>query len=58
MLDGIKYHVGNYDAMRKISVPNSALPAMMFRPVPIGMKLEKREEAVRNPEVGSCYHAR
>jgi hypothetical protein len=51
MLDGMKYHLGNYDAMRKISVPNSALPAMVFRPVPIGMKLgnDKKPFQIRKP---------
>src|SRR5215510_8631554 len=49
MMDGVKYHLENYEAMRKISVPNSALPAMMFRPVPLGtvpsgMKLEKEKK--------------
>src|SRR5262245_21586716 len=44
MMDGVKYHLENYEAMRKISVPNSALPAMMFRPVLPGMKLEQEKK--------------
>src|SRR5204863_8007984 len=40
MLPGLKEQLDNYLAIRKFPLSNSVPPAMMFNPIPAGMKLE------------------
>src|SRR6185295_7076410 len=40
MLPGLKEQLDNYRAIRKFPLSNSVPPALMFNPIPVGMKLE------------------
>jgi Asp-tRNA(Asn)/Glu-tRNA(Gln) amidotransferase A subunit family amidase len=41
MLDGLKDQLDNYLNIRKVSLTNSVPPAILFNPIPVGMKFEK-----------------
>ncbi len=41
MLDGLKDQLDNYRNIRKVAIPNSVPPAILFNPIPVGMKFEK-----------------
>ncbi|HTK82883.1 MAG TPA: amidase [Bacteroidota bacterium] len=50
MLDGLRDQLGNYEKLRKISIPNSIPPAIIFNPVPQGMKFDtERRSFVASP---------
>jgi Asp-tRNA(Asn)/Glu-tRNA(Gln) amidotransferase A subunit family amidase len=49
MLDGLKDQLSNYENIRNISLSNSVPPAILFNPIPVGMKLE----SIRKPFVMS-----
>lgn len=40
MLPGLKEQLDNYQAIRKFPLSNGVPPALMFNPIPVGMKLE------------------
>ncbi|MDQ6631227.1 MAG: amidase, partial [Verrucomicrobiota bacterium] len=40
MLDGLKARLSDYEANRKVHIPNSAPPAVLFNPLPVGFKFE------------------
>jgi len=41
MLDGLKEQLGNYQGIRGVTIPNGVPPAVMFNPIPVGLKFEK-----------------
>ena len=41
MLEGLKEQLGNYQGIRAVTIPNAVPPAVMFNPIPVGMKFEK-----------------
>ena len=41
MLEGLKEQLGNYQGIRAVTIPNGVPPAVMFNPIPVGMKFEK-----------------
>ena len=45
MLDGLKDQLANYESIRKVSLANSIPPAIIFNPIPVGMKFDN----VRKP---------
>lgn len=42
MLDGLNEQLKDYEAIRKIRIDNSVPPALLFNPIPVGMKLETK----------------
>lgn len=40
MLEGLKEHLDNYEGIRKVSLANRVSPAILFNPIPVGMKFE------------------
>src|SRR5256714_13930714 len=47
MLPGLKEQLDNYLAIRKFPLSNSVPPAMMFNPIPVGMKLERGRDTFK-----------
>jgi len=45
MLDGLKEQLDDYESIRKIPLDNSVPPAILFNPIPAGMKFD----STRNP---------
>ncbi|MDP4192725.1 MAG: amidase [Bacteroidota bacterium] len=43
MLDGLNDQMKNYESIRKIHLDNSVMPAIIFNPIPVGMKFDKKE---------------
>jgi Asp-tRNA(Asn)/Glu-tRNA(Gln) amidotransferase A subunit family amidase len=52
MLDGLKDQLNNYQNIRKVALPNSVSPAILFNPIPVGMKLEKERKSFKASPVG------
>src|SRR6266478_7998461 len=44
MLPGLKEQLTNFEAIRKFPLSNSVPPAILFNPIPVGMKFETRRE--------------
>ncbi len=42
MLDDLNDHLANYEGIRKVHLENSVPSALLFNPIPIGMKLESK----------------
>ena len=40
MLDGLKDQLENFRNIRKMSIPNDVPPAILFNPIPVGMKFD------------------
>ncbi|MBI3006110.1 MAG: amidase [Ignavibacteriales bacterium] len=40
MLEGLQENLKNFENLRKESLPNSVIPAILFNPIPVGMKTE------------------
>ncbi|MGE5429496.1 MAG: amidase [Syntrophomonadaceae bacterium] len=43
MLDGLNSQLKNYETMRKVELNNSVPPAILFNPIPVGMKFETKQ---------------
>lgn len=41
MLDGLHAQLKSYEAIRKVKIDNSVPPALLFQPIPVGMKFEQ-----------------
>src|SRR5262245_20068476 len=52
VLPGLKEQLANYEAIRKFPLSNSVPPAILFNPIPVGMKLEARSEKVKFSSAG------
>jgi len=44
MLDGLKDHLTNYENIRKVHLPNDVPPAILFNPIPAGMKFDTEKK--------------
>ncbi len=52
MLEGLKEQLGNYEGIRKVSLANGVPPAILFNPIPAGMKFETKRMQIRNSSPG------
>lgn len=52
MLDGLKDQLENYQNIRKVSLANSVPPAILFNPIPVGMKFGKTRKPFKVSPVG------
>ena len=52
MLDGLNDQLSNYEHLRKVSLPNSVPPAILFNPLPVGMKLDTLHKQFVMSDVG------
>ncbi|MBM2840982.1 MAG: Amidase [Bacteroidetes bacterium] len=52
MLDGLKDQLDNYQNIRKVALSNSTPPAILFNPIPVGMKFEKERKPFRMSSAG------
>src|SRR5215831_579483 len=49
MLSGLKNQFDDYKAIHRFPLSNSVPPAILFNPVPVGMKLSHERSSFRNP---------
>jgi Asp-tRNA(Asn)/Glu-tRNA(Gln) amidotransferase A subunit family amidase len=47
MLDGMNDQLKNYEKIRTVSIANNVPPAILFNPIPVGMKFETRQVPFR-----------
>jgi len=47
MLDELNENLENYQDLRKVEIPNSIPPALIFNPLPVGKKVEKGKGTVK-----------
>jgi len=47
MLPGLREHLANFEALRKFPLSNSVPPAVLFNPIPAGMKFDLRRSKFR-----------
>jgi Asp-tRNA(Asn)/Glu-tRNA(Gln) amidotransferase A subunit family amidase len=52
MLDGLKDQLGNYESLRKVSLANSVPPAILFNPIPVGMRFETKRKPMKTTSPG------
>ncbi|MBI4427898.1 MAG: amidase [Ignavibacteriales bacterium] len=52
ILEGLQENLKNYENLRKESLPNNVVPAILFNPIPVGMKLETEHKPFRKSPVG------
>ncbi|MGA0558866.1 amidase [Larkinella sp. VNQ87] len=52
MLDNLTNYRNNYEALRKIELPNDVAPALYFNPLPTGFKLPKGQPSFKPSVVG------
>ncbi len=50
MLDGLRDQLANYQSIRKVPLPNSVPPAILFNPIPIGTRLPSSPGKFTAPE--------
>ena len=50
MLKDLNEQVQGYDEIRKLNIPNSVPPALVFDPVPAGMKIQMEKRPLRMSE--------
>jgi len=58
MLDGLKEQLDHYSKIRTVHVDNSVPPAILFNPIPAGMKLETERKKFKMSKVGKVQHPR
>lgn len=51
MLDGLKEQLDNYENIRKFHLENSVPPALLFNPIPVGMKSEAKQKEFKTSKV-------
>jgi Asp-tRNA(Asn)/Glu-tRNA(Gln) amidotransferase A subunit family amidase len=52
MLDGLKEQLENYEKIRSVQLTNSVPPAIVFNPIPVGMKFETKRKSFKTSKVG------
>jgi len=52
MLDDLNDHLANYEGIRKVNLPNSIPPAILFNPIPVGMKFPTKRQSFKMSYVG------
>ncbi len=52
MLDGLKERLHNYESIRRIPLDNSVPPAILFNPIPYGMKFETERKGFKMSKTG------
>lgn len=53
MLDGLKDQLANYENIRKVKLANSTPPALLFNPIPVGMKFDSTRKPFKMSSMGS-----
>jgi Asp-tRNA(Asn)/Glu-tRNA(Gln) amidotransferase A subunit family amidase len=53
MLEGLKEQLEDYGKIRGVPLKNSVPPAILFNPIPVGMKFETARKPFKMSEVGS-----
>ena len=53
MLEGLRENLDSYEAIRRMNVANSVPPAILFNPIPQGMKFETGKKPVRTSSPGN-----
>ncbi|MGE5679566.1 MAG: amidase [Bacillota bacterium] len=43
MLDGLNDQLKSYESIRKVHLDNSVMPAIIFNPIPVGMKFQSKQ---------------
>jgi Asp-tRNA(Asn)/Glu-tRNA(Gln) amidotransferase A subunit family amidase len=56
MLPGLKQQLKDFEALRKVSLSNSVPPALLFNPLPVGMKLEAQKRKLFKWRPSSSVH--
>lgn len=52
MLDGLKQHLDHYEQIRRVHLDNSIPPAILFNPIPIGMKFQMEQRKFKMSKIG------
>src|SRR3990172_10952112 len=52
MLDGLKEQLGNYEKIRTVRLANSVPPAILFNPIPVGVKFETNRKPFKMSDPG------
>src|SRR5260221_5554619 len=52
MLPGLKEQLENFQAIRKFPLSNAVPPALLFNPIPVGMKFETRRARFKTTSPG------
>lgn len=52
MLDDLNDHLANYEGIRKVNLPNNVPPALLFNPIPLGMKFETKRVPLKMDSPG------
>jgi Asp-tRNA(Asn)/Glu-tRNA(Gln) amidotransferase A subunit family amidase len=52
MLEGLEENLKNYENLRKVALPNSVPPAILFNPIPIGLKFETARKLFKTSPAG------
>ena len=47
MIEGLTDQLKNYENIRKVHLENNVPPALLFNPIPVGMKFEKQRKPFR-----------
>ncbi len=51
MLAGLEEQRGDYAKLREVVLPNSVPPSVFFNPIPVGMKLETKKQALKGSTI-------
>jgi len=46
MIDALNEQLGNYRSLRNIQLSNSVMPAVLFNPIPVGFKLDEKQNTL------------
>jgi len=52
MLPGLKEQLSNFEAIHQFALSNSVVPALLFNPIPVGMKFEKTRKKFKTSPAG------
>ncbi len=53
MLDGLKEQLDNFEKIRTVHLENSVPPAILFNPIPVGMRFDSTRKPFEMSEVGN-----
>ena len=52
MLEALKENLNNYEGLRRIALPLDVPPALLFNPLPVGMKLNSQRKPFKASLIG------
>jgi Asp-tRNA(Asn)/Glu-tRNA(Gln) amidotransferase A subunit family amidase len=58
MIEGLNDRRKNYEAIRKIDLPNNISPALTFNPIPIGFSFDKSKKPFRSSQIAAIKRPR